>query len=72
MMKPASTKKQESVPAFELDDDGEEYMSVGTDGVLAASEKLLAINRGLDEPDERDSLKFQKNITPTLYAPREH
>lgn len=64
MMKPASTKRQESVPAFELDDDGEEYMSVGTDGVLAASEKLLAINRGLDEPDERDSLKFQKVLRP--------
>lgn len=66
MMKPASTKKQveDSVPAFELDDDGEEYMSVGTDGVLAASEKLLAINRGLDEPDERDSLRFQKILRP--------
>lgn len=65
MMKPASVKREkESVPAFELDDDGEEYMSVGTDGVLAASEKLLAINRGLDEPDERDSLKFQKVLRP--------
>lgn len=64
MMKPASRRVQESVPAFELDDDGEEYMSVGTDGVLAASEKLLAINRGLDEPDERDSLKFQKILRP--------
>lgn len=65
MMKPASTtKRQESVPAFELDDDGEEYMSVGTDGVLAASEKLLAINRGLAETDERDSLKFQKILRP--------
>lgn len=65
MMKPASTtKRQESVPVFELDDDGEEYMSVGTDGVLAASEKLLAINRGLAETDERDSLKFQKILRP--------
>lgn len=64
MMKPASRKVEESVPAFELDDDGEEYMSVGTDGVLAASEKLLAINRGLADPDERDSLKFQKILRP--------
>lgn len=47
-------------PDFELADDGEEYMPVGIDGVLAASEKLLAINRGLAEPDERDSLQFQK------------
>lgn len=67
--KPASTvqdarEDEEIVPNFELDDDGEEYMSVGTDGVLAASEKLLAINRGMDEPDERDSLKFQKVFRP--------
>ena len=45
---------------FELDDDGEEYMPVGINGVLAASEKLLAINRGLTEEDERDSFQFQK------------
>lgn len=51
---------QESAPAFELDDDGEEYMGIGTDGVLASTEKLLAINRGLTDTDERDSLKFQK------------
>lgn len=49
-----------AAPEFELDDDGETYMPVGTKGVLAASQKLLAINRGLAEPDERDSLKFQK------------
>lgn len=52
------------VPDFELDDDGEEYMPVGTEGVLAATEKLLAINRGLVYPDERDSLKFQKILRP--------
>ena len=38
------------------DDEHEEYESVGLDGLLAASEKLLAINRNLAEPDERDSL----------------
>lgn len=67
MQKASSTrskKDEESVPAFELDDDGEEYMSVGVDGVLAASEKLLAINRGLANVDERDSLKFQKILRP--------
>ena len=58
------TPKEEPVPDFELDDDGEEYMPVGVNGVLAASEKLLAINRGLAEPDERDSLKFQKILRP--------
>lgn len=58
--KQAPKPMEESAPAFELDDDGEEYMGIGADGVLASTEKLLAINRGLAEPDERDSLKFQK------------
>lgn len=49
---------------FELDDDGEEYMSVGTAGLLAASEKLLAMNRGLVNQDERDSMRYQKIIRP--------
>lgn len=62
----AKNKQQESesVPDFELDDDGEEYMPVGTAGILASTEKLLAMNRGLVEPDERDSLKFQKILRP--------
>lgn len=71
MQKPASQqpfatdKQQEEIaPVFELDDDGEEYMQVGIDGVLASSEKLLAVNRGLDDIDERDSLKFQKILRP--------
>lgn len=68
MQKPASTnnpeKPSDSVPAFELDDDGEEYMPVGIDGVLASTEKLLAINRGLVDQDERDSLRFQKVFRP--------
>jgi hypothetical protein len=41
-----------------LDDDGEEYMPVGVNSIIAASEKLLAINKGLVEPDERDSMRF--------------
>lgn len=68
MQKPASVNSQEkpsdSVPAFELDDDGEEYMPVGVEGVLASTEKLLAINRGLVDQDERDSLRFQKVFRP--------
>lgn len=52
--------KDIKAPDFELDDDGEEYMPVGTKGLLAASQKLLAINRGLTEEDERDSLQYQK------------
>lgn len=51
-------------PDFELDDDGEEYQSVGVNGILAATEKQLAINRGLADVDERDSMQFQKVLRP--------
>ena len=60
----ANKKEPDVVPDFELDDDGEEYMSIGTDGILASTEKLLAMNRGLVQPDERDSLKYQKVLRP--------
>lgn len=60
-----------TVPEFELDDDGEEYQGVGIDGLLASTEKLLAINRGLVDTDERDSMKFQKILTrPALFRER--
>lgn len=58
------SQTEEFVSDFELDDDGEEYMPVGINGLMAASEKLLAINRGLVEPDERDSMRFQKIVRP--------
>lgn len=32
--------------------------------ILAATEKVLAVNRGTAEPDERDSLEFRKVLTP--------
>lgn len=38
------------------DNDHEKYTKVGLDGLLAATEKVLAVNRGMAEPDERDSL----------------
>lgn len=38
------------------DDDFDAYTPVGVDGILAASEKLLAVNRGIEEPDERDAV----------------
>lgn len=56
--------KEETVPDFELDDDGEEYIPVGVNGLLASTEKLLAMNRGLVGQDERDSLRYQKVIRP--------
>ena len=38
------------------DTDHESYSPVGVGGLLAATEKLLAVNRGLTETDDRDSL----------------
>ena len=38
------------------DDEHETYAPVGLDGLLAATEKLLAVNRGLAETGTRDSL----------------
>lgn len=66
MFKSASVveKKKEDIPDFSLDDDGEEYMSVGIPGLMAASEKLLAVNRGMADTDERDSLRYQKVLRP--------
>lgn len=45
------------------DDEFEEYEPVGLDGLLAASEKLLAINRNLAEPDDRDSMPNDRVYT---------
>jgi RNA polymerase Rpb2, domain 3 len=45
------------------DDEHEKYVSVGIDGLLAATEKLLAVNRGLAEPDDRDSLPNDRIYT---------
>ena len=46
-----------------IPDDEEEYVPVGVKGLLATSQKLLAINRGLDKTDERDSLLFKRILT---------
>lgn len=45
------------------DDEHESYSPIGVDGLLAATEKLLAVNRGLAEPDERDSLPNDRIYT---------
>lgn len=44
----------------EVDDEGDEYQSVDIDGLLAASRKLLAINRGMDVTDQRNAPAFAK------------
>lgn len=44
----------------DTDDEGDEYRPVGLDGLLASTRKLLAVNRGLDTPDERNIPAFAK------------
>lgn len=46
------------------DDPGDTFVPVGIDGILASTEKLLAVNRGLEEPDERDSLPNDRIYMP--------
>lgn len=46
-------------------------MPADIDTILASTEKLLAVNRGEAEPDERDSLEFRRVMTPDkLFAER--
>lgn len=56
-------RKKEDINQNGIPDDEEDYVPVGTKGLLAASEKLLAVNRGLDNPDERDALMFKRVLT---------
>lgn len=55
-------KKKSRYDADENDFD--EYDAIGMDGLLAATEKVLAVNRGLVEPDDRDSLDNDRIYTP--------
>lgn len=41
-------------------EDSDEDTSVGLDSLVNASAKLLSINRGQVEPDERDSLRYKR------------
>lgn len=69
MQKPASLvdrvrkKVPESEPRKDKDPEADDYVPVGLGGILSASEKLLALNRGLEQPDDRDSLVFKRFMT---------
>ena len=39
---------------------GDQKVGIGVEGLLAASKKLLAINKGEAQPDNRDSLRFKQ------------
>ncbi len=45
-------------------DDTDTFEPVGLDNVLRSSEKLLRINRGEEDPDDRDNLAFKRFMTP--------
>lgn len=62
----ARNRRPEAKPADNpaKGDDDPDHVPVGLRGVLGATEKLLAVNRGLVPPDERDSWQF-KRIMPT-------
>lgn len=42
------------------EDDGYKKSFVGIDSLIGATKKLLAVNRGEAEPDDRDSLRFKR------------
>lgn len=47
-----------------LEPQPDDAVSVDVDTLLAATDKLLAINRGVAEPDDRDSMEFRRVMTP--------
>jgi DNA-directed RNA polymerase beta subunit len=47
---------EKEASSFKVRDDD---VGGGVDTILAATEKILAVNRGITEPDERDSLRFR-------------
>jgi DNA-directed RNA polymerase beta subunit len=55
-----SATVQRAVPAEAVDADD---VPVGMHGILASTEKLLAVNRGLIPTDERDSQEFKRVMT---------
>ena len=61
-VKPDEIKvERKPFPKFTTDeDDGYERANVGIQSLIGASKKLLAINRGEAEPDERDSLRYKR------------
>jgi DNA-directed RNA polymerase beta subunit len=51
-------------PVIQLQDDGETYQPVGLNGILASTEKLLAVNRGIVDADARDHMAYKRVISP--------
>jgi len=47
-----------------MDSRGERFATPGLGGILEASRRLLAINRGEEEVDDRDNLRFKRYYMP--------
>lgn len=64
-----ATKKGLETPVVDLDP--QDNFPVGVEGILASTGKLLAMNRGEVEPDERDALYFKRVYdVPKMMAER--
>jgi hypothetical protein len=46
--------------SYDYDAEEEPYTSFGVSGLLSSSQKLLNVNKGIDETDNRDELMFKK------------
>lgn len=60
LFKKAFSKKSDVNWKSNLDDTTDDDTSVGINSLVNASVKLLNVNKGLTEPDERDSLRFKE------------
>jgi hypothetical protein len=43
---------------------GQPYSNVGANTLLAITQKLLRVNKGEEEPDDRDALAYQHMMGP--------
>lgn len=69
-VKPKQAQVVEKLPTHESKEDD---VPADIDTILASTEKLLAVSKGLAEPDERDSLQFRRvHTTAQLLAERIH
>ena len=67
-------RRSKQASSLNVDEDifgDRDYTSVGLGGLLAASEKLLHVNQGVAEPDDRDAAQFKRlYTTPNLLRER--
>ena len=64
LKKARKEKEPEGRREFVADMGEEEYVPMGADGLLSASEKLLAVNQGVAEPDVRDVMANERVYMP--------